>query len=97
MRLRLKKFQLRIYVDFLNFPSSQGLYRITFFFLAVVAAKSGDSCVMKGRGTVTLMTRLGDDFLISSLHAGVQCAGLLECGQNNCAAKSGRYWDEEVN
>ena len=25
-----------------------------------------------------------------------QCAGLLECGQNNCAAKSGGYWDEEV-
>ena len=52
--------------------------------------------MMKVRGTVTLMTRLGDDFLISSLHAGVQCAGLLECGQNNCAAQSGGYWDEEV-
>ena len=23
-----------------------------------------------------------------------QCAGLLQCGEDNCATKSGGYWDE---
>ena len=33
---------------------------------------------------------------ISSYFIFIQCSGLLECGSDNCATKSGGYWDGEV-
>ena len=65
----------------------------------VAVARSGGSCVRRGRATVTLMTRSVGGWYSANKNIQclwVQCAGLLECGQNNCAAKSGGYWDEEV-